>query len=97
ELVPPLKPLEAMAMELPVVASNVSAIAETVTPRSKGFLFNKGDVGELTDLLGEVGGSRERSTAVARNARRDVEQRFTWARAAVSLGELYGRWAARAA
>lgn len=97
ELVPPLKPLEAMAMELPVVASNVSAIAETVTHRSNGFLFNKGDVGELTDLLGEVIGSPERSMAVARNARRDVEQRFTWARAAGSLGELYGRWAARAA
>lgn len=97
ELVPPLKPLEAMAMELPVVASNVSAISETVIHRENGFLFNKGDVSELTDLLGEVLGAPDRSIAVARNARRDVEARFTWSRAASRLDELYGSWALRAA
>lgn len=97
ELVPPLKPLEAMAMELPVVASNVSAISETLIHRENGFLFNKGDVGELTDLLGEVIGTPDRSMAVARNARRDVEKRFTWSRAAGSLDALYEQWALRAA
>ncbi len=97
ELVPPLKPLEAMAMELPVVASNVSAISETLIHRENGFLFNKGDVGELTDLLGEVIGTPDRSMAVARNARRDVEKRFTWSRAATSLDGLYGQWALKAA
>jgi glycosyltransferase involved in cell wall biosynthesis len=97
ELVPPLKPLEAMSMELPVVASNVSAISETVIHRENGFLFNKGDVGELTDLLGEVLGAPDRSMAVARNARRDVEARFTWSRAASRLDELYGSWALKAA
>ena len=97
ELVPPLKPLEAMSMELPVVASNVSAISETVIHRENGFLFNKGDVGELTDLLGEVMGTPDRSMAVARNARRDVERRFTWTRAASSLDDLYGQWTQKAA
>ena len=92
ELVPPLKPLEAMAMELPVVASNVSAISETVIHRENGFLFNKGDVDELTDLLGEVIGTPDRSMAVARNARRDVQRRFTWSRAAATLDELYDQW-----
>lgn len=97
ELVPPLKPLEAMSMELPVVASNVSAISETLIHRENGFLFNKGDVGELTDLLGEVLGAPDRSMAVARNARRDVEARFTWSRAAARLDDLYGAWAGKAA
>lgn len=97
ELVPPLKPLEAMAMELPVVASNVSAISETLIHRQNGFLFSKGDVDELTDLLGEVIGAPDRSMAVARNARRDVEQRFTWSRAAGSLDGLYGQWSLKAA
>ena len=97
ELVPPLKPLEAMSMELPVVASNVSAISETVIHRENGFLFNKGDVGELTDLLGEVLGAPDRSMAVARAARRDVEARFTWSRAAARLDDLYRPWAASAA
>lgn len=97
ELVPPLKPLEAMAMELPVVASNVSAISETLIHRENGFLFNKGDVNELTDLLGEVIGAPDRSMAVARNARRDVEKRFTWSRAANTLDGLYEQWAIRTA
>ena len=97
ELVPPLKPLEAMAMELPVVASNVSAISETLIHRRNGFLFKKGDVGELTDLLGEVIGSPDRALAVARNARRDVEARFTWSRAAAGLEDLYSQWTPGAA
>ena len=91
ELVLPLKPLEAMAMELPVVASNVSAISETVIHGSNGFLFDKGNVNELISVLGGVLDRPDQSRAIGRAARADVERRFTWARAAESLGLVYGR------
>ena len=91
ELVPPLKPLEAMAMELPVVASNVSAISETVIHGSNGFLFDKGNVNELISVLGGVLDRPDQSRAIGRAARADVERRFTWARAAESLGLVYGQ------
>lgn len=89
ELVPPLKPLEAMAMELPIVASDVSAIAETVIDREAGYLFPKGDVEALTALLREVLAHPDAAREVARNARRHVEENYTWERAATRLGELY--------
>lgn len=91
ELVPPLKPLEAMAMELPVVASNVSAISETLVHGSNGFLFDKGDVDGLTSVLGGVLDQPDQSRAIGRAAREDVERRFTWSRAADSLGLIYGQ------
>ncbi|WP_122466460.1 glycosyltransferase [Brevundimonas lutea] len=91
ELVPPLKPLEAMAMELPVVASNVSAISETVIHGSNGFLFDKGDLDGLIQVLGGVLDQPDESRAIGRAARADVERRFTWTRAAENLGLVYGQ------
>ncbi len=96
ELVPPLKPLEAMAMELPVVASNVSAISETVIDGSNGYLFAKGDLDGLTQVLGGVLDRPDQSRAIGRAARADVERRFTWSRAADSLELIYGRHAVAA-
>lgn len=93
ELVPPLKPLEAMSMELPVVASNVSAISETVIDGANGYLFDKGDLDGLTRVLGGVLDQPDRSRAIGRAARADVEKRFTWSRAADRLGHLYGQYA----
>jgi glycosyltransferase involved in cell wall biosynthesis len=91
ELVPPLKPLEAMSMALPVVASNVSAIRETLIDRENSYLFEKGDVHGLASLLEEVLASPAQSLQIGRAARRDVQKRFTWARAAGTLDGLYGQ------
>lgn len=54
ELVTPLKPLEAMAMEKTVVVSDVGGLKELVIDRRNGFVFKAGDVnglaGKLVDL-----------------------------------------------
>lgn len=89
ELVPPLKPLEAMSMELPVVASDVSAISETVVNGQNGYLFPKGDVRGLADLIESVLNTPQKSLKVGRQARQDVERRFTWSRAAGQMGDVY--------
>jgi glycosyltransferase involved in cell wall biosynthesis len=51
EMVSPLKPFEAMAMDKIVVASDVAALAEIVQDGINGLLCRKDDVGDLADKL----------------------------------------------
>ena len=89
EVVPPLKPLEAMAMELPVVASDVAAISETVCEERNGFLFRKGDIDSLVEVLTGVLADPDGATAMGRAARKDVQARFAWSEVARRLNTLY--------
>lgn len=47
EMVSPLKPFEAMAMQKAVISSNVAALGEIVFHQETGVLFEKGDVDDL--------------------------------------------------
>ena len=47
ELVPPLKPMEIMAMGVPLVVSNVAPLSELVTHESNALVFAAGDVADL--------------------------------------------------
>ena len=51
EMVSPLKPFEAMAMGKAVVASDVAALAEIVTPGRNGLLHTKGSADSLVEQL----------------------------------------------
>ncbi|MDH3505415.1 MAG: glycosyltransferase, exosortase A system-associated, partial [Nitrospirota bacterium] len=51
ELVTPLKPLEAMAMEKPVVASNIGGHRELIRDGETGVLFEAGNVDSLVQAL----------------------------------------------
>ncbi len=89
ELVPPLKPLEAMAMTLPVVASDVAAIRESVVHQRNGYLFKRGDQDDLLKTLERVIQDPEGARAVALRGREDVKELFTWSRVAKQLTEAY--------
>ncbi len=51
EIVSPLKPFEAMAMDKVVIASDVSALSEIIEPGVNGFLFRKDDVKSLAEMI----------------------------------------------
>ena len=51
EMVSPLKPFEAMAMEKAVLSSNVAALAEIVKDGYNGLLFEKDNAKDLADKL----------------------------------------------
>jgi PEP-CTERM/exosortase A-associated glycosyltransferase len=77
-LTTPLKPLEAMAMERPVLASDVPAMRELVRPGETGTLFRAGDVDSLAARC--VGALRDPGwqRVLGERARRWVERERQW-------------------
>jgi glycosyltransferase involved in cell wall biosynthesis len=89
QLVTPLKPVEAMASGLPVVVSDVAALAELVTDGTTGVVFTPQDPDELAArlqaLLIDPGKRRE----LGANARERVARDRTWAHNARRYHQAY--------
>ncbi|MFB0834100.1 glycosyltransferase [Arthrobacter halodurans] len=88
--------LEAMAVGVPCVATNVTGIPEAVRPPGSaapatGILVEPGDDGELMDALRRVADPGFPRAEVARAARALVEDRFDSARQARALAALEDR------
>lgn len=54
EMVSPMKPLEALAMEKAVLVSSVRALTEMIAVGQTGSVFEKGNVASLADKLAEL-------------------------------------------
>lgn len=78
EMVSPMKPLEAMAMQKAVVASDVRALSEMVRDGSTGRLFRKGDVGSLAQTLKDLLEDQAQREELGRNGSTWVCAHRTW-------------------
>lgn len=87
ETLNPLKLLEAMAMEKPVLGSNVGGITEVIKHGENGYLFEKGNMESFTKMLLEVLDADNRK--IGRNARRTVVENYTWDKSAKILQQVY--------
>ncbi|MCI4661118.1 MAG: glycosyltransferase, exosortase A system-associated [Neomegalonema sp.] len=78
ELVTPLKPLEAMALRIPVVASDIGGHREQIADGETGWLAdptNPDSFAAALEAASSIGPERERRLS---NARRFVEQERQW-------------------
>jgi glycosyltransferase involved in cell wall biosynthesis len=89
QLVTPLKPVEAMASGLPVVVSDVRALAEIVHDRETGLVSPPLDAGELADRLQQLLASPDLRAKLGANARDWVARDRTWAHNAARYREAY--------
>lgn len=78
EMVSPLKPLEAMAMERAVVVSDVAALTEIVEDGVTGRVFAKGDSDRLADALAHLVDDAPLRRSLGAAARRWVLTERTW-------------------
>ena len=82
ELVSPLKPLEALAMEKAVVVSSVRALAEMIRDGETGLVFAKGDSADMTRALARLLDDAALRATLGKAGRTWVETERTWTRTA---------------
>ena len=79
DLVTPLKPLEAMAQEKLVIASDVGGHRELIRDGENGFLFAQGSAESLARKVIEVFSSQEQWQRIRTAGRQFVERERNWA------------------
>jgi len=78
ELVTPLKPLEAMAMGRPVLASDVGGLAELIEDDVTGLLFHAESAQSLVAQAARIGGDATLRRRLGAGARTHVERARSW-------------------
>ncbi|MCP4445985.1 MAG: glycosyltransferase [Myxococcales bacterium] len=77
ELTTPLKPLEAMALKVPVMLSSTQAMRELVR-EDTGYTFTPGDTTDLARVATQALGDADERKRRAENARKYVEEERHW-------------------
>jgi PEP-CTERM/exosortase A-associated glycosyltransferase len=90
ELVTPLKPLEAMAMGIPVLASDIGGHAELVNEGETGLLFKAESPESLVEQASRLGRDPELRAQLGAGGRRWVESERTWERIVARYLPIYG-------
>lgn len=81
--------LEAMACEIPVVASRVGGIPEVVVDGETGFLVPPADPIALAEAINRVLGSDDLSGRLGKAGRARVEEHFSWQAIAMQTKKVY--------
>ncbi len=87
----PLSILEALALEKPVVATNVGGIPEIVDDGVSGYLVPPADSRQLADRISEALADSETATALAKAGRKKVQRAFGVRQMVQSYEALYER------
>ncbi len=73
----PLSILEAMAMRVCVIASDVGAVAEVIESGEDGFVVKPGSADEITETITMLSQNAELLTKVKTNAREKIESKYS--------------------
>lgn len=88
----PMTLLEAMAMEVPVVASRLDGIAEVVTDHRDGLLMEPGDAGAFANAITSLLNDPEMRRSMGIAARRKIEEGFSAQRMVAEIEAVYDRF-----
>jgi glycosyltransferase involved in cell wall biosynthesis len=91
----PMTVAEAFACGVPVIASRLGALQEIVDDQRTGMLFKPGDAADLAAKVEGAWTEQKRTSALAQEARRDYERKYTPHANYEILMEIYTRAAER--
>lgn len=89
--VTPLKPLEAMAAEKVVLASDVGGHKELINDGRDGFLFSAGDHRDLAAKVQELNSRFDKLSAIGQQARQRVQGERNWESITSGYHALYSK------
>jgi|TARA_B110000483_G_C18166694_1_gene531584 glycosyltransferase involved in cell wall biosynthesis len=78
EMVSPLKPLEALAMEKAVLVSSVAAQKEMIIDNETGLIFNKGEISDLISKLSTLINDKDLRKTLGKNGKVWVTTNRSW-------------------
>lgn len=78
EMVSPMKPLEALAMEKAVMVSSVRALTEMIKDGETGLVFEKGNVEDMARVLARLIEDPDLRLCLGKAGRTWVEEERTW-------------------
>jgi glycosyltransferase involved in cell wall biosynthesis len=87
----PVTSLEAMASFKPVIGSDIPGINDVITHKHDGLLFEKGNIDELKKCLEMLIESPELREKMGKNARKTIEEKYTFDIIAQKYIELYNK------
>ncbi len=91
ELVTPLKPLEAMALERPVIASDVGGHRELIQDGVTGVLARAGDADALAQAIASLVAAPEQAARLARAGHEFVIRERNWRVCVARYAPIYAR------
>jgi glycosyltransferase involved in cell wall biosynthesis len=83
--------LEAMALAVPVVSTNIAGIPRLIQDDANGLLVSAERLEELTGALARLAGNPALRTRLGEAGRQTVEQRYSFAQRMQKIAELYDR------
>jgi glycosyltransferase involved in cell wall biosynthesis len=89
--VPPLKPLEAMAMEKPVIVSSLPPLLEMVEDGNTGLVCGVDDGESLQSAIARLYKRPSMATALGKKARQWVEENRSWEKIVAKYIAMYGK------
>jgi len=81
--------LEASAMELPVVASNIGGIQEVIKDRNTGILVEPKDVKGIARAIAKLVSNASLRNRIGKAGRKFVEENYSWQKSARKMEQLY--------
>jgi glycosyltransferase involved in cell wall biosynthesis len=85
----PLVILEAMAMEVPVVAPDVGGISEQIENGKSGFIFPPGNINIVSDIINQINANKEIFEKMGKLGRKRAEHFYSLERCVESHKVLY--------
>lgn len=73
----PMSILEAMAMKVAVIASDVGAVSDVITNENDGFIVKPGSVNEIVENIIKLNNDKELLNSIKANARLKVEEKYS--------------------